>query len=148
MCRSLLACTLLHPACSMAAWRTLAAAPTCQAQASTADVSHRGAAHHPHDLSCAAAIIRHGQHMCYARRQLPHVPSYAVEGRAPAENHKGGLRRHLLPRLQVCCSGCSCGGAAQEAAAAEGLRRQHGHAQKAEQVALHVAICRWAARSG
>ena len=123
-------------------------APTCQAQAATSDVSHRGAAHHSHNLRCTAAVIRHGQYVCYARRQLPHVPRNAVKGSASAKHHKGGLWRHLLSRLQVCGSGCSCGGAAREAPAAEGLWRQHGDAQQAEQVALHVAICSQAVHRG
>lgn len=45
-----------------------------QAQASRADVPHRWSPQHPHNLGCAATVIRNRQDMSHPSRQLPQVP--------------------------------------------------------------------------
>ena len=69
-----------------------------QAQAARADVAHRRAAQHAHDLRGAAAVVADGQHVRHARRERPQVPCAAAARAGSAH----GAREHGPP---VCNTG-------------------------------------------
>lgn len=68
----------------------------CQSETPGSDIPHRGSAQDTHDLRSAATIIRHGEHVRYARCKLPQVACQAIESSATAENHQGWA-------VQFCC---------------------------------------------